>query len=115
MVQLVSCLTQLNKGALTELLFITITVDALTKRILMSLAKHEENQYIKRLQCITCTFRKHMLSTGTKPREMAIDLFHFLSSSCRSTILPLSTPDNLQNKYNISFITNKKYIVTLPY
>lgn len=51
-----------------------------------------------------------MLSTGTKPREMAIDLFHFLSSSCRSTILPPSTPDNLQNKYNISFITNKKYI-----
>lgn len=56
-----------------------------------------------------------MLSTGTKPREMAIDLFHFLSSGCRSTILPPSTPDNLQNKYNISFITNKKYIVTLPY
>lgn len=49
MAQLVSCLPQFNKGALTELLFITITVDALIARILMFLAKHEENQYIKRL------------------------------------------------------------------
>lgn len=44
-----SQLSTTNKGALTKLLFITITVDALTARILMFLAKQEENQYIKRL------------------------------------------------------------------